>query len=121
MIVGMEHVEGEGKLIVDEIMKQDLADHGRLGRPYTILINKTVGRYMVAVRDIKPGELIMEERPLTFGPIASPVCLGCHKTLQQKKILCALCGWPMCSEKCSQRSPHVDLECDLFSKIGWRV
>ena len=28
----------------------------------------------------------MEERPLTFGPIATPVCLGCHNTLPPKKV-----------------------------------
>ena len=31
-------------------------------------------------------QLIMEECPLTFGPIATPVCLGCHKTLPPKKV-----------------------------------
>ena len=31
-----------------------------------------------------------------------------------QKVLCALCGWPMCSAGCSQRSPHAQLECRLF-------
>ena len=31
-----------------------------------------------------------------------------------EKVLCALCGWPMCSEECSRRKPHADLECELF-------
>ena len=35
-----------------------------------------------------------------------------------QQVLCALCGWPMCSEECSQRKPHVDLECHLFRWSG---
>ena len=108
----------------------------------------------------------MVERPLIFGPISLPVCLGCLKTLPLKKVLkncvsrrvvwglwisskdvmcslwfvysvemlikqkrvicddhqkvfCALCGWPMCSAGCSQRSPHARLECRLFRFLSW--
>ena len=35
-------------------------------------------------------QIIMEDSPLTFGPTCSngtsPVCLGCYKTLKQKKV-----------------------------------
>ena len=36
---------------------------------------------MVASRDIKAGEPIFKEAPLTFGPSEStkPLCLGCYK------------------------------------------
>ena len=36
---------------------------------------------MVAARDIKPGEIIFKEDPLTFGPSDNtpPICLGCYK------------------------------------------
>ena len=37
----------------------------------------------------------------------------------QQKVLCALCGWPMCSAECSQRSPHAQLECRLFRFLSW--
>ena len=36
---------------------QDLADHGQLGRPYEIVVNEVVGRHLVAVRDVKAGEV----------------------------------------------------------------
>ena len=38
-------------------------------------------RYMVAARDIKPGELIFTEEPLGLGPNHStlPCCLDCMK------------------------------------------
>ena len=36
---------------------------------------------MVASRDIRAGEVIFEEMPLTFGPSdnSRPVCLGCYQ------------------------------------------
>ena len=36
---------------------QDLADHGQLGRPYEIVVDEMVGRHLVAVRDVKAGEV----------------------------------------------------------------
>ena len=36
-----------------------------------------------------------------------------------EKVFCALCGWPMCSAGCSQRSPHAQLECRLFRFLSW--
>ena len=41
-----------------EVMSwQDLADHGQLGRPYEVVVNEVVGRHLVAVRDVKAGEV----------------------------------------------------------------
>ena len=41
-----------------EVMSwQDLADHGQLGRPYEIVVDEVVGRHLVAVRDVKAGEV----------------------------------------------------------------
>ena len=86
-------------------------------------------RHMVAARYIKSGELIMEDEPLTYGPLSSsgvaPLCLGCYKSLSGRSrgrgIRCQGCGWPVCSEKCAQRPAHRDLECRLFSEAGVKV
>ena len=42
---------------VEMMSWQDLADHGQLGRPYEIVVNEMVGRRLVAVRDVKAGEV----------------------------------------------------------------
>ena len=44
-------------------------------------------RYMVAARDIKPGELIFTEEPLGLGPNHStlPCCLDCMKQVLNQK------------------------------------
>ena len=42
---------------VEMMSWQDLADHGQLGRPYEVVVNEVVGRHLVAVRDVKAGEV----------------------------------------------------------------
>ena len=36
-------------------------------------------------RDIEPGEVIMEEKPITVGPrqFTPPTCLGCYKCVER--------------------------------------
>ena len=40
-----------------------------------------LGRYIIATRDLKPGELLLAESPLVVAPMAvtPPVCLVCYK------------------------------------------
>lgn len=47
--------------------------------------NKALGRYLVAVRDVKAGEIIMQEKPLLVTPpkITLPVCLGCYSEFRK--------------------------------------
>ena len=44
---------------------------------------------MVASRDIRAGEVIFEELPLTFGPSdnSRPVCLGCYQVFHLGLII----------------------------------
>lgn len=39
-----------------------------------------MGRYLVASRDLRPGELVIKECPIAVGPCtdSDPVCLGCY-------------------------------------------
>lgn len=48
-----------------------------------IQCNQQFGRYCIAGRDIKKGEIILKESPMVIGPkmLTAPVCLGCMKTL----------------------------------------
>ena len=80
---------------------------------------------MVASRDIKPGEVIFIESPLTFGPSENtkPVCLGCYRKIKKSsctKYLCPSCGFPMCSKGCENIPEHRDFECKLFNKSGFK-
>ena len=57
-----------------------------------------MGRYIVATRDLKPGELILTESPLVIGPMAVtvPICLGCYKNIDGKikYVLLILMSYP---------------------------
>ncbi len=59
---------------------------------------------MVASRDIRPGEVIFKESPITFGPMdtSRPVCLGCYQTVTKFSPKCNGCHFPCCSDSCSQ-------------------
>ena len=97
-----------------ECQKSDWAEH-KLGckKPFAVKENKTVGRYMVATRDLKTGDIIMREKAAVVGPSLEqikPVCLGCSGSLERTWHLCQLCQGPLCSKKCENHPLHVD-EC----------
>uniref|UniRef100_A0A336MKR3 CSON000704 protein n=1 Tax=Culicoides sonorensis TaxID=179676 RepID=A0A336MKR3_CULSO len=93
-------------------------------KPYRIAISEVMGRYLVANRDLRAGELIIKTEPLVVGPCAEspPVCLGCNADLprcQKKQYKCNNCGWPLCSAKCKgikKDYGHSGYECDELRK-----
>ena len=58
---------------------QELHRHQGVCRAFTVRRSDSVGRFMVASRDIQPLETIIEERPLVTGPCrdGSLVCVEC--------------------------------------------
>ena len=109
---------------------------------YTILRNKFFGRlimkliikcilkfsflsrHMAASRDINAGEIILEEQPLTFGPVCStggekilPLCLGCYRPVDGS-FLCSECGLPMCCQECCNMQQHKDWICTGLRRKG---
>lgn len=84
-----------------------------------------MGRYCVAARLIKKGEVILRESPLIVGPkmFTTPVCLGCMKKLSPLPshtdyYKCSKCKWPMCSKACENDSWHRD-ECKVFQQANY--
>ena len=100
-----------------EHQKKDWANHRKLCSPFKIVQKPGYGRHLVATRDIKPGEVILEEVPVTCGPkqYTAPVCLGCHKLVSLSGYRCPGCEWPMCDEKCAKRPIHQG-ECSVFAQ-----
>ncbi len=84
-----------------------------------------IPRYVVATRDLSPGEVIMQESPVTAGPkqFTPPVCLGCYspdvivtassESEEASFRVCSRCEWPICSEECEQAPIHK-LECSYL-------
>ncbi|XP_040573772.1 SET domain-containing protein SmydA-8 isoform X1 [Lepeophtheirus salmonis] len=120
-IHGMDHNEGTSE--EDEVKLYIERDQSS-NRPYKIIRNDSVGRYMVATRDIKPGETVLMEYPLTFGPgnPNEPICLGCYTpVLKNQHTECDGCGFPMCSKECSQILEHKDFECAEMHNMNFRL
>lgn len=89
--------------------------------------NEKLGRYMIAKRDIKAGEIILREKHLVMGPkvISRVVCLGCHKlitsslTKNNDFYKCSKCSWPMCGKDCETLPSHLD-ECHLMHEKNFK-
>ncbi|XP_040168533.1 SET domain-containing protein SmydA-8 [Anopheles arabiensis] len=87
-------------------------------KPYLVKRSEQVGRYIVAARDLKAGDIIIETPPFVVGPCAEtePVCLGCHNAFKPGSVVyrCEICNWRICSPSCHGLAPagtHRQLEC----------
>ncbi|XP_030760590.1 SET domain-containing protein SmydA-8-like isoform X2 [Sitophilus oryzae] len=92
-------------------------------QPFQILNDEKLGRYLVATRDIKLGEVILQEPPLIWGPtqVTVPVCLGCGTAIKEDNYKpCTKCGWPVCSEICEKSPSHIP-ECQYTVSKGSKV
>ena len=87
--------------------------------PFTVVYREGVGHYLVAVRDIKPMELILRETPVVVGPYTqTPAqCLECCAKVSGV-YRCSRCNYPMCGQECSQGENH-SVECRVFTQAGW--
>ncbi|XP_060522819.1 SET domain-containing protein SmydA-8-like isoform X2 [Cylas formicarius] len=82
-----------------------------------------IGRHLVATKDIKSGDIILQEPPLIWGPaqVTVPICLGCGKAIDPENYeCCSKCGWPVCSKICEQSPSHIP-ECQYTVSRGSKV
>ncbi|XP_068617867.1 SET domain-containing protein SmydA-8 [Battus philenor] len=90
---------------------------------YEVKHSDVMGRYIVAVREIRAGEVIIEEQALVVGPCSGCglICLGCYRELDDTAIFkCKGCKWPLCSESCpgvGKYTGHSTYECDTLRTV----
>ena len=106
--------------------KQHLANH-RTSKgacfPYKVKNDLEMGRYLVATRNIKQGEVIVHEQPIVLGPYtrSKAQCLNCFKLIDSKnRFDCSRCGFPVCGEECERGIYHQE-ECELFESVGYKA
>lgn len=79
-------------------------------------------RYLVATRDIKPGEVILKEKPLVVGPRVDsfPICLACYRPLPlYQEARCSRClVAPVCGVHCERQGAHGEPECTLLKEAA---
>ncbi len=77
-----------------------------------------VGNILVATRDIKATEIILEEYPAASGHHAKtkPCCMECQGPAKPDEK-CENCNFPLCkSEKCQRKETH-SAECAIFKTM----
>ncbi|XP_042235254.1 SET domain-containing protein SmydA-8-like [Homarus americanus] len=81
--------------------------------------NPKQGRYLVAARDIKAGEVVFGEEPLVVAPKpgAGSTCLACLRALKESWVGCNGCGSPLCSPHCGGAG-HTAEECKRLTGLG---
>ena len=82
------------------------------------------GMAMVAARDIRPMEVILQEYPVAIGPYfqTRPLCLECfglfgHHSPQYR---CSKCHFPLCGPGCEVGRWHR-VECRVFQDVGHKT
>ncbi|XP_049947959.1 SET domain-containing protein SmydA-8-like [Schistocerca serialis cubense] len=88
--------------------------------PLRVATSPQLGRYLVATRDLKAGELLLKEQPVAVGPRAgggrSPLCLGCWRRLPAPPPTCPRCSAaPLCPGGSCQ---HDESECCALREAG---
>ena len=68
------------------------------------------------MRDIKPYQTVLTDRPATVGPFPS-TCLECAAGLPEPSYLCSGCHLPLCGKGCEEGERHK-IECQLVQRTG---
>ena len=85
--------------------------------PFKIDFKDSFGKFCVAIKDIKPFEVILEDTATAWGTYddSKPLCLSCLK-IADLNIKCEFCNLPMCgSKECINSSVHIP-ECEILRR-----
>uniref|UniRef100_A0A1B0D7G9 Uncharacterized protein n=1 Tax=Phlebotomus papatasi TaxID=29031 RepID=A0A1B0D7G9_PHLPP len=93
--------------------REDWKNHKKCCPAFTICQDVKMGRFLVANRNLKFGEIVLKEAPIVTGPsqLTAP-------EIQEKNMRkCSKCGWPMCSQECEEAESHAE-ECKVSAARG---
>jgi len=105
-------------------------DKEMLCLPYRVIWREDVGRCVVATRDIKPLELIIQDEAVVIGPQyeAEATCVQCLGRVDGS-VVCDACNFLFCTEECKQTFNSTKelgcqktgswhgVECEVFRKL----
>jgi len=83
--------------------------------PFTVEYRGEKGNVVVAVRDIKPFETILLDKPAIIGPFddTKPECLECYSEVSVSGYKCSRCNLPLCGPECEDGPTHAP-ECKVL-------
>ena len=82
-------------------------------QPFQLQRREGVGRILVATRDVKPFEVVLEDVGVAWGPFddSESLCVVCLSEVSaDNPLLCQDCNLPICSLTCGSSRTH-DPEC----------
>ena len=116
---GKMHLKQDSKSSAQKSSSENGVDNNYTCWPFRIETKPEIGRIMVATRNIRAGEIILEEYPAVWGPNnkSAAVCLGCLKPALKVQIkndendtedaindvsinTCSKCRFPICGTEC---------------------
>ena len=88
---------------------------------FQVEYSSSIGRHLVASRNISPLELVLWDTAAVTGPAAdtAPVCLQCFSRVDGS-FLCPGCYFPLCGWSCAGGRRHRD-ECEIFSNLERKI
>ena len=96
--------------------KQDWTSHKNQCHPWRIAKSDQLGQYLVAGRDLDPGDVVLDDDVSVLGPADGDtrVCLGCYYPTHG--YTCSTCGVPLCGPSCQLPSSPHHQECATIAK-----
>ena len=96
--------------------KQDWTSHKNQCHPWRIAKSDQLGQYLVAGRDLDPGDVVLDDDVSVLGPADGDtrVCLGCYYPTHG--YTCSTCGVPLCGPSCQLSSSPHHQECTTIAK-----
>ncbi len=104
-----------------EHQKADRKRHKQTCFPAVLTFSEALGNHLVATREIRKGEIILEDEPLLLGPRSNlahfaKICLGCCAEVQTDHK-CSACSWSLCSLDCQEVRSH-DKELQIYTELS---
>lgn len=101
---------------------RDWPRHRPICCAWEIRSDSRLGRHLLATRDLMPGDVILSEAPLVWGPSIHSqnqrLCVGCGLQCTEIDVRCGECRWPACRSDCeglTDKKRH-QLECTLLAR-----
>ncbi|KAH0561579.1 SET domain-containing protein SmydA-8-like [Cotesia glomerata] len=80
--------------------RDDWPSHKLTCRSWRVNTSPELGNHLIAARDLNPGDLVIAETPLVWGPARQTerVCVGCGEP--GVRVRCPGCSWYACKVSC---------------------
>nr|XP_003702367.1 PREDICTED: protein msta, isoform B isoform X1 [Megachile rotundata]XP_012138444.1 PREDICTED: protein msta, isoform B isoform X1 [Megachile rotundata]XP_012138445.1 PREDICTED: protein msta, isoform B isoform X1 [Megachile rotundata] len=104
--------------------RQDWKRHRSVCQAWEIHEDSELGRHLLASRDLDPGDVVLSEAPVVWGPALhgddQRLCVGCGKQCKSSSTRCNSCGWAACKMDCPGLTDNTThgLECSYLIKTA---